>query len=120
MFEPGAATVGAVCAIARSALVNMLVVAVEELFAALGSVVVEATLAVFEIVAAAAGVTFTVSVIVADAAAVIVPSAQLTVVVPLHVPCEGVAETNVVPAGSTSTTDTPAASEGPLFVVVIV
>ena len=30
-----------------------------------------------------------------------------------HVPCDGVAESNVTPAGSVSMTDTPVAPDGP-------
>ena len=51
---------------------------------------------------------------VALAASASVPSAQVTV--PLdseQVPCEGVAESNVTPAGSVSVTVTPVALEGP-------
>src|SRR3954462_15978856 len=49
-----------------------------------------------------------------------VPMAQVTVPVPLHDPCEGMAETNVVPAGRVSVTVTPLAASGPLFMTLVV
>ena len=60
------------------------------------------------------------SVIVALAPFARPPSEQVTVDVPLHEPCVGIAETNEEPAGSVSVTVTPVAAERPLFVVVIV
>jgi hypothetical protein len=93
------------------------VVVVKELLSAFGSGVVEVTLAVFmsdpEVVAV------TTSEIVAVAALFIVPSVQVTVVVPLQVPTVGVADTNVAPVGSASVIVTAFAANGPLFVTEI-
>ena len=44
----------------------------------------------------------------------------MTVVVPLQLPCVGVAETNVVPAGIASVTVTFAAAVGPALLTAIV
>src|SRR5688500_151535 len=55
----------------------------------------------------------TTSVIVALVPLAIAPSVQVTVVVPEQLPCDGVAETKVVPAGSTSVTTTFDAVSGP-------
>lgn len=49
-----------------------------------------------------------------------VPMLQVTVVVPAQVPCVEVAETKVTPAGNGSVTTTPVATDGPLFLAVIV
>lgn len=54
----------------------------------------------------------------ADAASV--PILQVTVVVPVQVPCVEVAETSVIPLGNGSVTTTLVATEGPLFLAVIV
>ena len=43
------------------------------------------------------------------------PTLQMTTLVPLQVPCAGVAEPNEVPAGNGSVTTIPNASSGPLF-----
>ena len=48
-----------------------------------------------------------------------VPRLQVTVVVPLQVPCVGVAETKVTPAGNGSVTVTFVAGEGPVLVAII-
>ena len=98
------------------------VIAVELLFTALGSVDVLLTVAVLEIVVPAGSETalVTTSVTVAEPPLMIVPSEQLTGDAALHVPCDGVAETNVVFAGIVSDTVTLAASDGPLFDTVIV
>jgi hypothetical protein len=58
-------------------------------------------------------------VIVAELPIAIVPRLQLTVAVPLHDPCEGLAETNVVFAGITSVTVTPCELLGPALLTVI-
>src|ERR1700722_4940211 len=88
------------------------VMAVAELFVATGSVVVDVSLTTFVSVEAVAG-EVTLIVTVAVVPFVIVPSAQVTVTVPLQVPCEGVAEINVVPAGRGSVSTTAAASTSP-------
>jgi len=48
-----------------------------------------------------------------------VPRLQVTVAVPAQVPCEAVADTNVVPAGSVSDTITPVAAALPVCEAVI-
>ena len=94
------------------------VVAVAELFAELGSEVVDDTVAVFESGPAAVGVT-TIA-IVAEAPFARVPRMQVTIEVPEQEPTDGVADTNVTPAGSVSLTETPAAESGPPFATVSV
>jgi hypothetical protein len=94
------------------------VVVVKELFRAFGSGVVEATLAVF--VSVPDVVAVTTRVIVAVAALFIVPSVQVTVVVPLQVPTVEAADTKVAPVGSASVVVTAFAVSGPLLVTVIV
>ena len=47
------------------------------------------------------------------------PKLQVTVVVPVHDPCVGLAETKVTPAGSVSVMTVFVAGEGPLFVTTI-
>ena len=59
-------------------------------------------------------------VIVALAPVASVPSEQVTVDVPLQVPCVELAETNVIFGGSASVTVTLAASLGPAFEAVSV
>lgn len=54
------------------------------------------------------------------AVAASVPMSQVTVAVPVQVPWVDVAETNVSPAGNGSVTTTLVATEGPLFLAVIV
>jgi hypothetical protein len=92
------------------------------LFAAFGSLVPLLTVAVFDIVEppGVALLTFTVSVMVAEPPAMSVPRLQLTVAPAVQVPCDGVADTNDVLAGSGSETETVLASDGPLLVTVIV
>src|SRR5665213_1133840 len=102
---------------ARSADAVTVVLAVEVLFAGVGSAVVELTLAVLDNVVACAGAV-TVTVIVG--AVVPVASAgrvQVTDTFPVFVQTQPVpvAETNVTPAGRVSVTETAAASEGPLL-----
>ena len=92
----------------RSAPLTTVVVAVAVLFAEFGSAVTADTAAVFEIVPFGAdGETVPTMSIVALAPPGRIPSAQLIVVVPEHVPVLGVAETNVTAAGSVSVTVTP-------------
>ena len=100
----------------------MPVIAVELLFPGLESVDVLLTVAVLEIVVPAGSDTslVTTSVTVADPPLMTVPSEQVTGDAALHVPCDGVAETNVVFAGIVSETVTLAASDGPLFETVTV
>lgn len=49
-----------------------------------------------------------------------VPMLQVTVVVPVQVPLVEVAETSVTPVGNGSVTTTLLATDGPLFLAVIV
>src|SRR6185295_5688353 len=95
------------------------IVDVLELLPAFGSGLVVDTTAVFTTGPGVDG-SVTVSAIDAEPALAIVPSEQVTVVVPLQLPCVGVAETNVVPAGIASDTLTFAAAVGPPLLTVIV
>src|SRR6266850_8394756 len=104
----------------RSAEPLTVVVSVSLLFSVFGSVGAPDTVAVFVRVDEALLVTKTMMVTVADAAALIAPSEHMTVVVPEHAPCDAVADTRVVPAGSVSDTVAEVALFGPLFVTVIV
>lgn len=54
------------------------------------------------------------------AVAASVPMLQVMVVVPVQVPCVDVAETSVTPPGKGSVTTTLVATDGPLFLAVIV
>ena len=47
------------------------------------------------------------------------PKLQVTVVVPEHEPCVGLAETKVIPAGSVSVIIEFVAGDGPMFVTTI-
>ena len=119
--EPPATTVaGPVFVMARSATAVTVVTAVEVLFAGFGSLVVPATLAVLDRVAAWPGAVTTTVITgaespVASAGAVQEAETFPTLVQTQPVP---VADTKVTPAGSVSVTDRFAASEGPLFVTV--
>ncbi len=73
------------------------------------------TVAVFVTTAGFAGMVRT-SVIVAEPPGTSDPIVHVTVDVPEHDPCVGVAELNVVPDGRTSATTVLMASTGPLFV----
>jgi hypothetical protein len=84
----------------------------------IGSGVVEVTLTVFTSVPACVAVTTIV--IVALAWFAIVPKLQVTVVVPVHVPTEVVADTKLTPAGNASVIATFWALSAPLFITVIV
>jgi hypothetical protein len=87
---------------------------VEELFAPLGSVVEEATLAVFERSEVREETTCTTSVTVAVAPFAMSPIEHVTTPAACpHEPTEGVAETKVVPAGTVSVTTVLVAVEGP-------
>ena len=88
------------------------------LFAVLGSTVLALTDAEFVIAPATFGVTTMVTVALPPFA--IVPRLQLTVAPPVHVPCDGVAEPNVMLEGSVSVTLTPHAAFGPALVTVSV
>jgi hypothetical protein len=89
------------------------------LFPAKGSDVVDVTVAVFDRAPELVGVTTTETVAFAPLA--IVPSEHVSVLAATaHEPCDGVAETNVTPAGSGSEIETFWASDGPPFVAVSV
>ena len=92
----------------------VLTVAVEELFVGSGSSSNAVTEAVLETVPGAEG-TFSTRLIVAPPPFASVPSVQVTVVVPLHDPCDDVADTNVDPEGTTSVMTTLLALPGPLL-----
>jgi hypothetical protein len=104
--------------IETSARAVAVMVYVEVLFARFESRVSEATVAVFATVPAELG-PLTTSVIAAEPRAAIMPREQLTVLVPEQVPVDGVAETNVVPAGRMSPAITFTAGLGPKFVTVM-
>lgn len=115
-----------VLVMARSAIGFTVVVAVCELLAALGSLVVELTVAVLLMEAAAPADGVTTSVNVADAplarlgfVQVTVPFAPTAGVVHVQ-PAGGASETKFTPAGSASLSEALAAADGPLFVTVIV
>ena len=98
----------------RGGVVVTVAVAVEVLFAEFGSGVSVATVAVLATVPDVLGL-LTTSWTVATPLAGTVPREQLTVLVPVQDHCDGVADTNVVPAGRVSLTVTPAARLGPAF-----
>ena len=103
----------------RSAAGSTVVPALAELSALLGSATSEVTLASFVIEPSLCGRTLMST--VAPWPLVIVPSGHVTV--PLdseQVPCEGVAESKVTPAGRVSETCTPVALEGPWLLTVSV
>ncbi len=90
------------------------VAALAVLFAELGSLMVDAALAWFVIDPVVVGVTLIWTLALAPFA--IVPSGQVTVPADCeHVPCEGVADVNVTPAGSVSLRETLGAADGPAF-----
>jgi hypothetical protein len=66
-----------------------------------------------------AGTETTIETVAELAPAANVPRLQTTVAVPVHVPVDGVADTNVVPAGSVSVTATPVAAVFPVCDAVI-
>src|SRR5437764_198181 len=108
---------------ATSADAPTVVVAVAESSDGSGSLHPELTVAVLvsTVPAATSEPTCTVSVTPADAPFATAPRLQLTVVaIRAQAPCEGVAETNVVPLASGSVSVTPDAPDGPLFATPIV
>jgi hypothetical protein len=92
----------------------VLIVEVEELLAGFGSICVAVTVAVLDTVPGVDGVVST-RLIVALPPLANAPAAHVTVVATLQDPCDGVAETSVVPAGRTSDTTTLLAAPGPLL-----
>jgi hypothetical protein len=98
------------------------VVSVSELLAALVSVSVDVTLAVFEIVGTEAAVVVTVMLTVALAPLLIVPRLQVSTPATgaPQAPCDDVAVTKFVVAGKVSVSVTPVALLGPAFVTVTV
>src|SRR5262245_2096543 len=124
MFPPTCGTVaGAVLLIETSEVAATTVVVAEaELLPATGSTDVPTglTVAVLVIDAGVLAVVATMTGTVAGAALARLPRLHVTVLVPEHVPCDAVAETNVTPEGSVSLTRTAADVLGPLFVAVIV
>jgi hypothetical protein len=79
---------------------------------------VEETVAVLETVPDVLGL-LTTSTTVATPLAARVPREQVTVLVPEQDPCDAVAETNVVPDGTTSVTVTFVARLAPVFVTTM-
>ena len=106
-----------VCVTLTSAIGLTVVGALAGLLAALGSAVVDETVAVFVTLGAAPApaVATIVTVTSLAAPALTVPIVQLIVVVPEQVPCVELADTSVRPAGSGSETLTAAAGLGPLL-----
>jgi hypothetical protein len=98
---------------------TMLTPAVLLLFAGFGSLDSDVTVAVF-VVEPSVLPAFAVIVIVTLPPLRIDPTEQVTVVVPVHVPCVVVADTNVIVGGSVSVTVTVLAVSGPPFVTTIV
>jgi hypothetical protein len=88
-------------------------VVLAELFDGFGSSVVSVAFTDALIVPAAFVVTTTV--IFGVAPAFTVPRVHITVVVPEHVPCDAVADTNVTDAGSVTVATAPAPASGPRF-----
>lgn len=120
MSVPADATPGPDFVSARSALTVVVAVLVDELFAAFGSDVVVATVAVFEIALPLAVDdalrTTSVNTALDPAASVAMLHVTVAPVVQANVgPLVWLSETNVVPAGSTSDRLTDAASDGPAF-----
>jgi hypothetical protein len=125
---PAVAAAGAVLTIETSALWVTVVLTIELFAPGPGSLVVEATLAVFEIVPVAPGLMLTVIENVAEAPLANDASVQVIVPVP---PTDGVlqentgpvvcdSETKVVFAGTASVSETLCAFDGPLLVTVTV
>jgi hypothetical protein len=93
------------------------VLVVEVLFAELGSGVADVTVAV--LLAVAPELIFTTSPIVAVPPEFIVPRLHVTVVVPVHDPCDVVTDTNDSFPGITSVTVTFEAELGPALLTTI-
>src|ERR1700752_1001183 len=122
MLFPATTVASPLLTIERSAKAVAVAVVVELLFPAVGSLVVEETFAVFEIVTAFAA-TLPVSVNVAEAPLPRVATEQVVVAVPLQLkdgPAVCDLETNVTPGGSVSVRTTFCASLGPLLTTVSV
>jgi len=107
---------------ATSADTTTVVVAVAESFDGSGSLTPELAVAVLErtVAAVTPGPTCTVTVTLADPPFTSAPRLQLTVVVPVHDPCDATADTKEVPAGTGSVSVTFGASDGPVFETPIV
>lgn len=118
MFPTTTGSGESVLVTARSAAACTVVGAEAALFAAFGSVSVAVTVAVLVIVPTAAAPDVTTMVMVALAVLLMMPRLQVTVVVPLHEPCEGVVVPKLTPGGNASVTTTFVALLGPLFVTV--
>jgi hypothetical protein len=114
---PATAVAGPLFVTARSAEAVTVVVAVDVLSAAEGSFVVEETLAVLVSVAAWAGAATTRVMVGAVAPAVSAGRVHVAELLPelVQVQPVPVADPKVTPAGRVSVTESPAASEGPLF-----
>ena len=118
--EPATTVAGPVLVMARSADAVTVVVAVAVLFAALGSAVVAATLAVLLRLEAWFGAVTVTVISGAEAPVASAGRVQVTDTLPVFEQAQPVpaALTKVTPAGSVSVTVRPAASDGPLFVTV--
>jgi hypothetical protein len=116
MLPPATTVAGPDLTIDKSADPVTAVVAVEELFAALGSAVALDTDAVFDSVPACAGAVTTTVMVGAVAPVAKTGRVHVTETFPVLVHVQPVpdADTKVTPAGNVSVTDTPAASDGPL------
>ena len=101
----------------RSAVVSAVVPSIEVLFAETGSASFPATLAVLVRTPAAVGLTLIATVALAPLARL--PSAQVSVVAPLHDPWLVVNDENVAPDGIGSLTLTSDAGLGPVLLTVI-
>jgi hypothetical protein len=114
--RPGVTVAGPVFVTARSALGGLsAVVALAELLAGTGSVVSDRTVAPFDVaVAVAAGSTAPVTVTVTDVPAATVPRGHSR----WSVTTQPGLERSVSSAAGKSSIRTPAASDGPLFVIV--
>jgi hypothetical protein len=106
----------------RSALLGeagiTVVEAVVVLFAGRGSDSIPETVTVLVIVPAVAGITLTITVVLAPFDRL--PRLHVTVAFTLEQPWLGVTETKVTPGGNVSVTVTPVASAGPLLLTLIV
>ena len=116
-LAPATTVAGPDLVIARSAAAFTVVTATEVLLAGFGSDVVEETEAVLDSEAACAGAVTLTVISGADAPATNAARVHVTDTFPTFVHAHPApdADTNVMPAGRVSATDTFAASEGPLF-----
>jgi len=101
---------------AHAALLDTVEVTELELSEVSGSLSEAETMAVFVKLPARVGRTTTDTVALAPEASV--PIAHVTVVVPLQLPSEGVAETKIIEVGSVSATLTVVAADGPALLTV--